>query len=268
MSGTINTIQQHCRYRTDANAVDTAATWGAAIDSNFTIAAGVDFRLRFTVANTGGANVGNVAWGPRYSKNGGAYTAITTSSSNVIAVNAGASVDGASITSDQLTAGTGSRANGFYDETGGETTGLNSGIYKEMEFGLRLVAADVTSGDTFNFRIYTGAGAALNTYSVTINATVQAAAQSLTPSLFTDTETHYTPAITVGAVTLVPSLFTDSDTFYTHALVEDIHLGEYTITVRAYDGVAYGTKTVTVTVSGVGLFFNNPINAMYKGTVV
>jgi hypothetical protein len=267
MSGSPNVVQQHCRYRTDADAVDTAATWGAAIDSNFTIAAGVNFRLRFTVANTGAANLSSGAWVPRYSKNGGAYTAITALGTNVRAINAGASADGAAITTDQLTAGTGTRANGFYDESGSENANINSGIYKEFEFGLTLVPGDVTSGDSFAFRLY-NAGSPLNVYTVTISATVQATAQDLTPSLFTDTETHYTPAITVGAVTLVPSLFTDTDTFYTQVLVNGLASGEKTITVRAFDGTAYGTKEVVVTVTEGGqLDFSNPVQSGFLGVI-
>lgn len=36
----------------------------------------------------------------------------------------------------------------------------------------------------------------------------------LFPSLFTDTDTFYSPTVTPGAVTLTPALFSDTDTFY------------------------------------------------------
>lgn len=39
-------------------------------------------------------------------------------------------------------------------------------------------------------------------------------AQTLTPSLFTNTQTFYAPTVTRGAVSLAPSLFTNTQTFY------------------------------------------------------
>lgn len=38
--------------------------------------------------------------------------------------------------------------------------------------------------------------------------------QTLTPSLFTNTQTFYGPTVTAGAVTLLPSLFTNANTFF------------------------------------------------------
>lgn len=38
--------------------------------------------------------------------------------------------------------------------------------------------------------------------------------QTLTPSLFTNSQTFYAPTVTVGTVTLTPSLFTNNQTFY------------------------------------------------------
>jgi hypothetical protein len=42
-----------------------------------------------------------------------------------------------------------------------------------------------------------------------------AGVQNLSPSLFTDADTFYTPVLTVGPVTLTPSLYTNTNTFYT-----------------------------------------------------
>lgn len=46
------------------------------------------------------------------------------------------------------------------------------------------------------------------------SATTIAATQTLTPSLFTNSQTFYTPTVTAGTTTLTPSLFTNSQTFY------------------------------------------------------
>lgn len=48
--------------------------------------------------------------------------------------------------------------------------------------------------------------------------------QSLTPSLYTNTNTFYAHTVTTGAVTLTPSLFTNSNTFYSHTLTSGIIL--------------------------------------------
>lgn len=44
--------------------------------------------------------------------------------------------------------------------------------------------------------------------------TAASGAQTLTPSLFTNTNSFYTPTVTAGAVTLTPALFTNSNAFY------------------------------------------------------
>ena len=45
-------------------------------------------------------------------------------------------------------------------------------------------------------------------------------AQTLTPSLYTNTQVFYSPTVTAGTVTLVPSLYTNTQTFYSATVVD------------------------------------------------
>lgn len=44
--------------------------------------------------------------------------------------------------------------------------------------------------------------------------------QTLTPSLFTNTQTFYSPTVTTGAVTLLPALYTNQQTFYSPTITQ------------------------------------------------
>jgi hypothetical protein len=172
-------VQAKFRFRTDASAVDTAATWGAAENTNWnpSITPGDKFRLRFTINSTGSTASASAAWNLRVSKNGGAFTAITTTTRTlgVIAADASASADNTAITTNQLTAGSGTRVNGQYDETGGTGAfALGATSYMELEYGLQVVPGTVAIGDTLDFRVYNGT-TALNTYTVTPRLTVASA---------------------------------------------------------------------------------------------
>jgi hypothetical protein len=170
VTSSATTVQQHFRFRTDATAAQGGtATWGAAVDTNYNPPVDAPFRLRFTVANTGSAATASAAWSIRYSRNGGTYTAITTATTVVKAVDGsgGNSADNSAITSNLLTAGTGTFANGQYDDTGASAVQvLTNGFYTEFEFGLQINSVDLLPGDTLDFRVYFNA-AVLNTYSVT-----------------------------------------------------------------------------------------------------
>lgn len=93
--------QFHSRFRTDADAVDGAPTWGAAEDGNDFDPGIANFRLRFGINNLGDDFDGTYEL--RMSKNGGAYAPITTSSTGgVISADAGASADDADLTVQRL----------------------------------------------------------------------------------------------------------------------------------------------------------------------
>lgn len=95
--------QVHYRFRTDAGAVDAAPTWGAAQDTTYQPGI-ANFRLRVAIENSSGAAQGPSSYQLQVSKNGGAYAPITTSSSNVQAVNGSSDPDGTIIKVPQLTA--------------------------------------------------------------------------------------------------------------------------------------------------------------------
>jgi hypothetical protein len=164
--------QVHFRVRTDTATVDTASpTWAAAEDTSVSLAVETTFRIRFVVQNTGTA----ASTSPtvlRVSKNGGAYTAVTTSSGATLGAqsDSGASSDadeaGINSANFRLTAGAGTANSGAYDETGSSTTAIGNGRYIEFEFGLILKTAGAAGGNTFDFRVYNNT-TAFTTYTVT-----------------------------------------------------------------------------------------------------
>jgi len=78
--------QEHFRFRTDAAAVDAGPTWGDAEDVNFNPGTSA-FRLRFTISNIDEGTSGTPTYAIYMSKNGGAYAAVTTSSTNGVQSN-------------------------------------------------------------------------------------------------------------------------------------------------------------------------------------
>jgi hypothetical protein len=101
--------QRHFRFRTDATAVDAAPTWGAAEDTNFNPSALSPFRLRFNVLNADQANaIAATPWQISVSKNGGAYGAVTSSSTGGVqsSATASSSPDETTVLVPRLTGGT------------------------------------------------------------------------------------------------------------------------------------------------------------------
>jgi hypothetical protein len=174
MSGSATMVQDHYRVRRDNATVNGTPTWLAAEDSTTGVWPGYDvpFCIRFVLSNTGTAASGNII--PRYSHNGGAYTAITTSSSVVRSVDVSVDADATAIPTANflLTAGTGVAADGATDE-GGSNTAVTNGNYKEHEFSFLIRSEDVADGDTIAFRLYNGTSA-FTTYSVTPTITADA----------------------------------------------------------------------------------------------
>ena len=71
-----------------------------------------------------------------------------------------------------------------------------------------------------------------------------AGAQTLLPSLVTDSDTFHSPTVSVGAVTLQPSLVTDGDTFYAATVTVDG--GPQTLLPALFeDGDTFHSATVT-----------------------
>lgn len=174
--------QTHARFRNDDGS-ETTATWSAAEDANATIGVDANFRIRLQVDETAGGTLNNFVGVLRYSHNSGAYTAVTGASS-VVRASASANFADEAATTNQLTAPTGTFLTGAMDEADGSagTTQIDfgAGQFTELEYCVQIVSTDVVNGDTIDFRVYRGTNA-LNSYAVTIRATVSEAAGSTIP---------------------------------------------------------------------------------------
>lgn len=139
------------------------ATALAAINANISKAAGTTFACRILIKTINVATPGATSFGLMYSKNGGAYTAVTTTSSVIKAVQSSQAgiVDGED-TLQLIGSGTFMTLNGGVDETGSFTTGGVAALNDEIESHhfLQLVGADVVAGDTVDLRLYIGGSTA------------------------------------------------------------------------------------------------------------
>jgi hypothetical protein len=160
--------QLQARFRIDTAAVNTAATWGAALNTAWRRAPGSDFRIRFTIQTTGTSGAAAASTENLFvSKNAGAYVAIGGTSGILASATASASADETAISSAQLPVGTGVFVNGVYDSTGATASfTIPRGDYTEVEFGVKIDTANASPGDTFDFRVYRGA-TPQNTYTAT-----------------------------------------------------------------------------------------------------
>ena len=173
--------QSHFRFGIDSGTESTHG-WHAAEDTNpaaGVIAVDTVFLLRFCVqANTTGlSNVDNEF---QYSRNGGAWVNITTSSSVVRAVAAVALTNGGNCT--KRLSGTGTFESSGAGQTedgtsGGSANDIVASGNSETECGLMILSADVSNGDTIAFRLTRDVGVLLDTYAVTPTITVQEASE-------------------------------------------------------------------------------------------
>lgn len=259
--------QAHFRGRSDTDVVNNTATWIANQDTGWAQYPDTPFRVRFAIQETAGGNPSSHTVKLQYQRNGGSFNDVTTSSFNVLAVSsASASADEAAITVSRLT-GTGTFANGVYDETGATSTSVDMAANgrTEYEFGVFIDSSGVSPGDTIVLKVVALSGTAITisqqptitvkwalqpslfTNSTTFHAPTAVSDQTLTPSLYSNPDTFFTPKVSHR---LTAALHTDSDTFYSPTVSGvGITAGEYTITIRAFDGVHYRTKTLTITVS-------------------
>jgi hypothetical protein len=149
--------QDHSRWRSDSNGPNGTPTWEAVEDTaNVTWPVDTQIRLRIGLQEAGGANVGSKQFGLWYSKNSGAYTAVTGSSTNVVASDVAGQADDQAVTSGVLAGLTGTFINGGFDDaTGTYPVNINvtSNNNTELEFSIELVDADVAAGDTFDFEV-------------------------------------------------------------------------------------------------------------------
>lgn len=110
-------------------------------------------------------------WRLQYRKNGGTWTNVTTTSSDVKGYNSSNLTDGGA-TTNRLTGGTGSFLAGLISEDGlADGSDPQAGQFTEYLFALTVVSADTADADTLDFRLLRD-GSTLDTYTVTPTITV------------------------------------------------------------------------------------------------
>lgn len=165
--------QQRFRFYNDDGTVSTA-TAAAAENTNLTITDGggnKSYHLLIQMQETGATNGATTDdWQLQYSKNAGAWTDVTTTSTNVKAFDSTNLTDADAIANPQhrLTAGTGSAESGEISEDGlVDDRPLPASGYMELLYTIQTVDTDLAATDTLDFRVlYNGATTGV-TYSVT-----------------------------------------------------------------------------------------------------
>jgi hypothetical protein len=173
----------HYRFYNDDGS-ESGATANAAQDTDISLNAYSDANivLRIMVQETGsGGGSATDDWQLQYSKNAGAYTSITTGTTNVKGFNSSNLTDGGA-TTNRLTGGTGSFVAGLVSEDGlADNLAVTLSNYTEFLYTLTVVAADTAAADTLDFRVLNNGG--LITYTVVPTITVTKVA----PAPSTDT---------------------------------------------------------------------------------
>lgn len=176
--------QSHFRFYNDDGSESTSTAY-AAQDTNVSVNAysNANILLRIMMQETGG--LGGAAtddWQLQYSKNGGAYTSITTATSNVKGYDSTTLTDQGA-TTNRLTGGTGSFVAGLVSEDGlADNLNVTANNYSEFLFTLTIVSADVSAADTLDFRLLVNGST--NTYSVTPRITVTKTAPAVSTTNF------------------------------------------------------------------------------------
>ena len=134
--------------------------------------------LRYRIQESGGADGATTDdYGLEYRKNGGSWTAVTASSSNVKSDTASGLTDGAATTNrgtNGISDGTGSFVAGEQEEGNGviEDLQLTTDNFTEVVWALSVIQADVAETNTLEFRVTLNGGSPGITNSVTPQITI------------------------------------------------------------------------------------------------
>lgn len=165
------------RWRNDDGS-ETTATWKVAENTGpGNLALDTNHRLRFVVDETGGVGaVADLQLQLQYRKNGGAYTNVNASSSNVRS-SASTQFAEEAATTRQLSSGTGTFVAGAMDEDEGlagegNQIDLAAGNLTEVEYCFQLRSADLVGGDTLDFRLVKPGAVVLDAYTQTPSLTI------------------------------------------------------------------------------------------------
>ena len=135
--------------------------------------AGGQFRYRSAVKNTGAGNKEGQGYPLRYSKDSGAYTAISTCPAADVCLD-GTGELLSSTTTNQLTCATFTAGSVQMSAASAPNVTLAAGICTELLYALKTDSA-LAAGTTLDFRPYQADGTALNAYAVTGRVTIGSA---------------------------------------------------------------------------------------------
>lgn len=169
----INNTQSFFRfYNDDGTQATNTAIAAENTNINPTISSDYSVVLRIKITDAGGVGSAADDWQLQFSKNSGAYTDLTTSSSNAKAFDSSTLAEG-DATTERLTVD-GTFGAGKVSEDGlVNSVGVSASGTTELVYTITILNADVVNGDTFDFQaLY--AGTALN-YSVTPRITISKA---------------------------------------------------------------------------------------------
>ena len=173
---TYSYTQASFRGRNDDGS-ETAATWIAALNTNFTQDVDTNFRIRFLIQETEDVADANVQFQLQYNYEGGGWNDVNGSSSVVRSFASSEFTDGDD-TTQQLGSGTFISNNDCMDEANGLVGGANLDFTAtanqevEAEFCIQIRDADTSGGDTIQLRLIKEADEALTTYTNTPTITV------------------------------------------------------------------------------------------------
>jgi hypothetical protein len=194
------------RLRNDDND-EVNATWKQTQGTDDTIDTGSNFRCRFRIDETASRLWTNKTWNLYYQLTGDANYYAVTGSTPVQFSLSNNFTDGADCTT-QLTGGTGTFVtdnNGMKETTGGATNSGTAGQLFELEWCLKIDAAQVADGNAISLRVYDGTSA-ITAYTDTPVITVNDLGSALT-ALITDT---VQVADTISNIRNISKLLTDT----------------------------------------------------------
>lgn len=195
---TANVVQQQFRGRNDDGS-ETAASWKAATNTNWTQPVEQKFRVRVTIAETAGGAANNYSYVLQYNINGTGWTNMGTT--GPIHSSPSGFVTNGTPTTQQISTGT-FVAGQFDDNSSVSNISLTNQV-TEMEYCLLIDAATINNNDTIQLRATNG-GTALNGYTATPTITVQKAAPVVYPGTVNGTLAPIAGAFTGNQFTPAP----------------------------------------------------------------
>lgn len=175
-----NYDQDSFRARNDDGS-ESAATWKAAVNTDWEQPADENFRIRFLVEELDDVAEDDVQFQLQYNKNSGGWNDVNGGSLNVRSSASSNVVDGADTTEQLSGPGTFITNNDGFDEANGLaggtvldfTTTVNQEV--ELEYCCQVRGVDVSNGDSIQLRLVKEADVLLDTYTNTPTLTVPAA---------------------------------------------------------------------------------------------